>query len=49
MCGGVGAHKRRKMTGIQVVGEKTGNVVAVKLGRLWWRSKAMKDRLLFGN
>lgn len=31
---GVGAQKRRKVAGIQVVGEKTGIVGAVKLGRL---------------
>lgn len=49
MWGEVGAGRRRKATGIQVVGEKTGHVGAMKLGRPWWRSKAMRHHRLFGN
>lgn len=35
--------------GIKVVGEKTGNVGAMILGRPWWHSEAMRDHWLFGN
>lgn len=49
MWGEVGAGRRRKATSIQVVGEKTGHVGAMKLGRPWWRSKAMRHHRLFGN